>query len=121
MSSFSLSFHSSLFRDKLKEAHEELQKKKAYIDSLEPKAQSSCKHVGNILYLNPVLTYPSVFTTLSSFSFLSFPFLSFPFFFFLIAEKVNELQGMLVKKEQEMKVMEDRYKKYLEKAKSVRA
>ena len=35
------------------------------------------------------------------------------------AEKVNELQELLNKKDQEMKVMEDRYKKYLEKAKSV--
>ncbi|RMX39517.1 hypothetical protein pdam_00006147 [Pocillopora damicornis] len=34
-------------------------------------------------------------------------------------EKVNELQELLNKKDQEMKVMEDRYKKYLEKAKSV--
>ena len=35
------------------------------------------------------------------------------------AEKVSELQELLNKKDQEMKVMEDRYKKYLEKAKSV--
>lgn len=35
------------------------------------------------------------------------------------AEKVTELQELLNKKDQEMKVMEDRYKKYLEKAKSV--
>ncbi|KAL9950637.1 hypothetical protein ACROYT_G043164 [Oculina patagonica] len=62
--------------DKLKVASDELQKKKAYIDSLEPKVSSS-------------------------------------------AEKVNELQELLNKKDQEMKVMEDRYKKYLEKAKSV--
>jgi len=62
--------------DKLKVANDELQKKKAYIDSLEPKVSSS-------------------------------------------AEKVNELQELLNKKDQEMKIMEDRYKKYLEKAKSV--
>ncbi|XP_068675748.1 protein Hook homolog 3-like isoform X1 [Montipora foliosa] len=62
--------------DKLKIASDELQKKKAYIDSLEPKVSSS-------------------------------------------AEKVTELQELLNKKDQEMKVMEDRYKKYLEKAKSV--
>lgn len=35
------------------------------------------------------------------------------------AEKVTELEELLNKKDQEMKVMEDRYKKYLEKAKSV--
>lgn len=62
--------------DRLKVANDELQKKKAYIDSLEPKVSSS-------------------------------------------AEKVNELQELLNKKDHEMKVMEDRYKKYLEKAKSV--
>lgn len=38
---------------------------------------------------------------------------------FVSAEKVTELQELLNKKDQEMKVMEDRYKKYLEKAKSV--
>ena len=38
---------------------------------------------------------------------------------YVSAEKVNELQELLNKKDQEMKVMEDRYKKYLEKAKSV--
>ena len=38
---------------------------------------------------------------------------------FASAEKVTELQELLNKKDQEMKVMEDRYKKYLEKAKSV--
>jgi len=38
---------------------------------------------------------------------------------FVLAEKVNELQEQLNKKDQEMKIMEDRYKKYLEKAKSV--
>ena len=37
----------------------------------------------------------------------------------VLAEKVTELQELLNKKDQEMKVMEDRYKKYLEKAKSV--
>lgn len=62
--------------DKLRVANEELQKKKAYIESLEPKVSST-------------------------------------------TEKVNELQELLNKKDQEMKVMEDRYKKYLEKAKSV--
>lgn len=62
--------------DKLRVANEELQRKKTYIESLEPKVSST-------------------------------------------TEKVNELQELLNKKDQEMKVMEDRYKKYLEKAKSV--
>lgn len=34
----------SNFRDKLKEANEQLQLKKAYIDSLEPKVSSSGKY-----------------------------------------------------------------------------
>jgi len=36
-----------------------------------------------------------------------------------IALKIEELQEALRKKEEEMKQMEERYKKYLEKAKSV--
>ena len=40
-------------------------------------------------------------------------------FVFTSAEKVNELQELLSKKDQEMKAMETKYKKYLEKAKSV--
>ena len=43
----------------------------------------------------------------------------FMYVHFVSAEKVTELQDLLNKKDQEMKVMEDRYKKYLEKAKSV--
>lgn len=43
----------------------------------------------------------------------------FSLYSYVSAEKVNELQEQLNKKDQEMKVMEDRYKKYLEKAKSV--
>lgn len=39
--------------------------------------------------------------------------------FFNLAEKVNELQDLLSKKDQEMKAMEAKYKKYLEKAKTV--
>ncbi|KAM7439452.1 Protein Hook 3 [Porites harrisoni] len=62
--------------DKLRVANEELQKKKAYIESLEPKVSST-------------------------------------------TEKVNELQELLNKKDQEMKGMEERYKRYLDKAKSV--
>ena len=49
--------------------------------------------------------------------FFSVAFLSVSYF--SLAEKVNELQELLNKKDQEMKGMEDRYKKYLEKAKSV--
>ncbi|CAH3194410.1 unnamed protein product [Porites evermanni] len=62
--------------DKLRVANEELQKKKTYIESLEPKVSST-------------------------------------------TEKVNELQELLNKKDQEMKGMEERYKRYLDKAKSV--
>lgn len=61
---------------KLKEANDELQKKKTYMETLEPRTSAT-------------------------------------------AEKVNELQELLIQKEQEMKSMEAKYKKYLEKAKSV--
>ncbi|CAB4021309.1 Hook homolog 3-like, partial [Paramuricea clavata] len=61
---------------KLKDANDELQKKKTYMESLEPRTTAT-------------------------------------------AEKVNELQDLLSKKDQEMKAMEAKYKKYLEKAKSV--
>lgn len=62
--------------EKLHEAHTELQKKRAYIDDLEPKYNNS-------------------------------------------SQKIEELQEALRKKDEDMKQMEDRYKKYLEKAKSV--
>lgn len=39
--------------------------------------------------------------------------------FFLVAQRVDELEESLKKKDEEMKQMEERYKKYLEKAKSV--
>ncbi|XP_046839969.1 protein Hook homolog 3-like isoform X2 [Xenia sp. Carnegie-2017] len=61
---------------KLKDANDELQKKKTYMESLEPGTNAT-------------------------------------------AEKVNELQELLNKKDQETKAMEAKYKKYLEKAKSV--
>ena len=35
------------------------------------------------------------------------------------AKKVTELEDLVTKKDQEMKAMEDRHKRYLEKAKSV--
>lgn len=38
----------------------------------------------------------------------------------LLAQRVDELEEALKKKDDEMKQMEERYKKYLEKAKSVR-
>ncbi|XP_067114098.1 protein Hook homolog 3 isoform X2 [Osmerus mordax] len=61
---------------KLREAKDELQKKTAYIDDLEPKYTSS-------------------------------------------SQRVYELEEALKKKDEDMKLMEERYKKYLEKAKSV--
>ncbi|XP_071952806.1 protein Hook homolog 3-like isoform X3 [Antedon mediterranea] len=63
-------------REKLIEADTELQKKREYIDHLEPKVVSN-------------------------------------------TDKVKIMQTQLVKKDQDMKAMEERYKKYLEKAKAV--
>uniref|UniRef100_A0A4W3J6A9 Protein Hook homolog 3 n=1 Tax=Callorhinchus milii TaxID=7868 RepID=A0A4W3J6A9_CALMI len=42
-----------------------------------------------------------------------------PAFLLCVAQKIEELQESLRKKDEDMKQMEDRYKKYLEKAKSV--
>ncbi|XP_071952814.1 protein Hook homolog 3-like isoform X10 [Antedon mediterranea] len=63
-------------KEKLIEADTELQKKREYIDHLEPKVVSN-------------------------------------------TDKVKIMQTQLVKKDQDMKAMEERYKKYLEKAKAV--
>ncbi|KAJ0057946.1 hypothetical protein NL108_007162, partial [Boleophthalmus pectinirostris] len=65
------------FREKLHEAHSDLQKKREVIDDLEPKVDSS------------------------------------------MAKKIDELQEILRKKDEDMKQMEERYKKYMEKARTV--
>ena len=39
--------------------------------------------------------------------------------FLFIAEEITNLRGQLQKKDEEMRAMEERYKKYLEKAKTV--
>ncbi|KAI1239855.1 hypothetical protein IHE44_0011290 [Lamprotornis superbus] len=80
--------------EKLHEANNELQKKRAIIEDLEPRCNNSCE-----------LPVPSI-------SFLCKLFHVQPL-------KIEELQEALRKKEEEMKQMEERYKKYLEKAKSV--
>uniref|UniRef100_A0A8D3BZT3 Calponin-homology (CH) domain-containing protein n=1 Tax=Scophthalmus maximus TaxID=52904 RepID=A0A8D3BZT3_SCOMX len=64
-------------REKLHEAHTDLQKKREVIDDLEPKVD------GNM------------------------------------AKKIDELQEILRKKDEDMKQMEDRYKRYVEKARTV--
>ncbi|XP_055519993.1 protein Hook homolog 3-like isoform X1 [Leucoraja erinacea] len=63
--------------EKLHEAHTELQKKREYIDDLEPTVDSYTAH------------------------------------------KIDELQEVLKKKDEDMKAMEERYKKYLDKARTV--
>ncbi|KAJ8283767.1 hypothetical protein COCON_G00026170 [Conger conger] len=63
--------------EKLHEAHSDLQKKKEYIDDLEPKVDDN------------------------------------------MARKIGELQEILKKKDEDMKQMEDRYKRYVEKARTV--
>ncbi|XP_038640586.1 protein Hook homolog 3-like isoform X2 [Scyliorhinus canicula] len=63
--------------EKLHEAHTELQKKREYIDDLEPTVDCHT------------------------------------------ARKIDELQEVLKKKDEDMKAMEERYKKYLEKARTV--
>uniref|UniRef100_A0A7N6BS99 Calponin-homology (CH) domain-containing protein n=1 Tax=Anabas testudineus TaxID=64144 RepID=A0A7N6BS99_ANATE len=65
------------YREKLHEAHSDLQKKKEVIDDLEPKVDNS------------------------------------------MAKKIDELQEILRKKDEDMKQMEERYKCYVEKARTV--
>uniref|UniRef100_A0A667ZSW9 Hook microtubule tethering protein 2 n=1 Tax=Myripristis murdjan TaxID=586833 RepID=A0A667ZSW9_9TELE len=64
-------------REKLHEAHSDLQKKREVIDDLEPKVDSN------------------------------------------MAKKIDELQEILRKKDEDMKQMEERYKRYVEKARTV--
>lgn len=42
------------------------------------------------------------------------------FFSLLVAKKINELQEILRKKDEDMKQMEERYKRYVKKARTVR-
>lgn len=42
------------------------------------------------------------------------------FFSLLVAKKIDELQEILRKKDEDMKQMEERYKRYVEKARTVR-
>lgn len=91
-------------REKLQEAQSDLQKKKEVIDDLEPKVDSNSKecHVDGIQ---------------KKFSFV--PFLNTNLFFLLVAKKIDELQEILRKKDEDMKQMEQRYKRYVEKARTV--
>ncbi|MGH0188801.1 UNVERIFIED_CONTAM: hypothetical protein FKN15_031462 [Acipenser sinensis] len=67
----------SLRREKLHEAHSDLQKKKEFIDDLEPRIDGDA------------------------------------------ARKIDELEESLKKKDEDMKAMEERYRKYVEKARTV--
>ena len=72
------------------------------MESLEPRTNATGLNDIQIIFLYIVTVF----------------YCSFSMFLF-IAEKVNELQELLSKKDEEMKAMEAKYKKYLEKAKSV--
>ena len=74
------------------------------------------KRTWNHLNLEPMQQVSLFYLFLKLLSLFSFNIL---YIFISIAEKVNELQDLLSKKDQEMKAMEAKYKKYLEKAKSV--
>lgn len=92
-------------REKLHEAQSDLQKKKEVIDDLEPKVDSNSKkcHVDGIQK-----------------KFRLVPLLSANLFFLLlVAKKIDELQEILRKKDEDMKQMEQRYKRYVEKARTV--
>ena len=75
------------------------------------------KHTWN--HSNLELTRQVGFTHRFIFKIVCFYYIFQSSIFSNLAEKVNELQDLLSKKDQEMKAMEAKYKKYLEKAKSV--
>ncbi|KAH0618560.1 hypothetical protein JD844_017893 [Phrynosoma platyrhinos] len=79
--------------EKLSEVHDELQKKEALLADLQPDLDQN----GNI-YLSPLIIKLGSFQT---------------------AQKIEELEAALHKKDEDMKSMEERYKMYLEKARSV--
>ncbi|MEQ2183677.1 hypothetical protein GOODEAATRI_000504 [Goodea atripinnis] len=99
-------------REKLNEAHSDLRKKREVIDDLEPKADSNSKAFTKIR-LNSLCLFVHV---LESWTRL----LSMHVFFFVsVAKKIDELQEILRKKDEDMKQMEQRYKSYMEKARTV--
>lgn len=91
----------SCFREKLHEAHSDLQKKKEVIDDLEPKADGSSKPFPPLSATLWVSVYNRGFLHVS------------------VAKKIDELQEILRKKDEDMKQMEERYKRYMEKARTV--
>ena len=93
-------------REKLHEAHSDLQKKREVIDDLEPKVDSNSKSI----------SAASLSAHLSIFSSHSTLIL---FFYPSVAKKIDELQEILRKKDEDMKQMEERYKRYVEKARTV--
>lgn len=93
----------SCFREKLHEAHSDLQKKREVIDDLEPKADGNSKKI-------PALSAAlRVSVSCSNRGFLHVS----------VAKKIDELQEILRKKDEDMKQMEERYKRYMEKARTV--
>lgn len=90
-------------REKLRELNSELLKKNSFIDEMEPKYTSSCEWLngeGRLDQEQEADKNQRECVTLSG-------------------QRVEELEEALKKKDDDMKQMEERYKKYLEKAKSV--
>uniref|UniRef100_A0A8C7XJV0 Hook microtubule tethering protein 2 n=1 Tax=Oryzias sinensis TaxID=183150 RepID=A0A8C7XJV0_9TELE len=87
--------------EKLHEAHSDLQKKREVIDDLEPKADGSSKPSPPLSATLWVSVYNRGFLYVS------------------VAKKIDELQEILRKKDEDMKQMEERYKRYMEKARTV--
>lgn len=93
-------------REKLHEAHSDLQKKREVIDDLEPRADSNSED-RLVLSLDSAPFFKSSLLT----SRVPPP---------AVAKKIDELQETLRKKDEDMKRMEERYKHYVEKARTVR-
>ncbi|ETE67464.1 Protein Hook-like 1 [Ophiophagus hannah] len=92
-------------REKLNEVHDELQKKEALLADLQPDLNQNGK----------VMFYPFHFL-LQMWIFIS---TNITLGFLIIAQKIEELEAALHKKDEDMKSMEERYKMYLEKARTV--
>lgn len=91
-----------VFREKIRELNNEVMKKNSVIEDMEVK-HSSSSECGSVPLCEPTVVLSSnlVLATVLS------------------AQRVDELEDALKKKDEDMKQMEERYKKYLEKAKSV--
>lgn len=98
-------------REKLHEAHSDLQRKKEELDDLEPKVDGNSESSS---LLSNSSQFASTCHTSPLHGLLSLSLSPPP-----VVKKIDELQASLRKKDEDMKQMEERYKRYAEKARTV--